>query len=83
MNRYSSMEEYAEHIRRECNRIMGAAAAGLPQRAGALAAALCTEAAGIVQAKKMEIEQAGGYDLAALRVDAASASNSETPFEND
>ena len=35
------------------------------------------------EAYKMQQEQAGAYDLAALRVDVAAASNSETGWERE
>jgi hypothetical protein len=85
MKTYSSVEAYAEHVRQETARVIGVLCHRLgPEHPAAVTVGnLLTESANIVQQQKMREEIAGGYDLAALRVDAASASNSETPFEND
>jgi hypothetical protein len=85
MNTYTSVEEYADHVRRETSRWLGAMCnrMGADHPATIAMAELCTEAATIVLQQKMRQERAGGYDLAALRVDATVASNSETGFEEE
>lgn len=64
----NDLESFAEHVRRQCLDIMGANLAGNKERVGILTAALCTEAAAIVQQKKMleETTAPDRYDLATL-----------------
>lgn len=60
MVEYTTLENYAEHIRREMHRmiVLTGTALGTDHPAFALAAELCTEAAGIVNGSQMERERA-------------------------
>lgn len=72
---HSNLEDFAEHVRRQCQTIISRCAFGHTMEAGELAAALCTEAATIVQQKRMqeEVTEEGRYDLARLPGPGASA----------
>jgi len=81
-----SNEMFAADVRRQCHEIMGAALAGNNERAGELAAALCTQATAVLEQSRMQQEAAAGdYNLADLVavVNPATASNSETFFDRD
>ena len=85
MNTYKSVEEYAEHVRKETAGILGALCHRLgPEHPAAVAVGgLLTEAANIVQQNKMQQEQqASTYDLGALGVNASEPSDSETGYED-
>ena len=88
MKSYNSVEEYAAHVRKETSAALGAILHRLgPEHPQARRIVdLCTEAANIVQQKRMQQEQVApdAYDLAALSasVDASKPSNSETPLED-
>ena len=63
-------------------RIVGMCGNGRADAAGNATAHLLEQVENTRLQYQMQQEQASGYDLAALRVDAAMPSNSETPFEN-
>ena len=71
-----------EEVNTRALRVVGAASNEHAERAAALALALCDFVCDEKQAILMRQEQADGYDLAALKVDTATASHSETCFED-
>lgn len=87
MKRYETVEEYARKVNAATSPLLG----GLCSRFGpthptTLAILdLLTESANIMHGQEMEQEIEGSFDLGELAamVDADSASNSETPFEDD
>jgi hypothetical protein len=85
MKHYSSVEEYADHVGTITARALAAMCLRLgPEHPATVAIEnLCTESANIVQAQKMQLERAAGYDLAALRVNQNTPSNSETGWERE
>jgi len=88
MKQYATLEEYADHVRQEAHTLMVALCRDLgPEHRTTLRVLdLLTESGTIVQQARMGREQAAGnYDLAALAsvVNPSTASNSETPFEDD
>lgn len=66
-----------------CSNAKGIHAERRASEAAELAAILMTTVQVARQQGQMQQEQAGGYDLNALRVDVTSASNSETGFERE
>jgi hypothetical protein len=64
------LEEFAEHVRRQCTAIMGSIAAKNEQRTLELAGVLCTKAANLANQKQMqqEVNEPNRYDLAALPI---------------
>jgi hypothetical protein len=79
-----SLEEYTAFIREveeRAKRVYGAAGNDNAYKAGILAAELVQFVMDARHQAKMQQETAGGYDLTALRVDAAAPSNSETGWE--
>jgi hypothetical protein len=62
------LEEFAEHVRRQCSAIMGSLAAKNEKRALGLAGALCHKAANLANQKQMEREviEVDRYDLNSL-----------------
>ena len=84
MKSYNSVEEYADHVRRETSHVLASMCKymGPEHPAVQRVADLCTEAANIVNQTKMQQEQAGGYNLTTLHVEANSGNNSETGFED-
>ena len=85
MKSYNSVEEYADHVRRETSHVLASMCKymGPEHPAVKRVADLCTEAATIVNQTKMQQEQAGGYNLASLKVNADTPSNSETGWERE
>ena len=88
MKQYNTIEAYADHVGAVTAKQLAALCRGLGPTHPATVAIenLCTEAANIVNRAQMQQEQAAGadrYDLGALRVDTASASNSETGWERE
>ena len=85
MKSYNSVEEYADHIRRETSHVLASMCKYMGPEHSAVkrVADLCTEAATIVNQTKMQQEQAGGYNLASLKVNADTPSNSETGWERE
>lgn len=87
MTEYSSVEEYAAHVRQELLNLPGAMCDrfGPTHPCTLHVVGLLTEATGIVNQAAMAREVAAGPDLAALSklVDPTAASHSETPFEDD
>jgi hypothetical protein len=85
MKTFNSVEEYAEHIRNTTAPMIGRLCHRLgPEHPVTQAVSdLCTEAVNLVQQKKMQLERAAGYDLAALQVHTETPSNSETGWERD
>ena len=65
-----SLEEFAEQVRRKAGHIMGACAGGQSERAGALAAELCSMAAQMKMQAQLHAQQdnENRYDLATLPV---------------
>lgn len=86
MPRFETMEEYAEHIRREtCGMIRPLfKALGTDHPTALRVAELCTEAAQIVTGKQMEEEQADveNLDLARLPVPMF-ASDPDDPYRDE
>ncbi len=73
-----------KRVEQDGRKIMGKAGAGYADAAAVAALALVDHAVDCRQQYQMQQEQtAGAYDLGALRVDAAAASNSETGWEKD
>ncbi len=64
---FESVEEYAAKVQRETHTVLSRLVFGHLDEAKAMVAALCTKAAGIVQAAKMKREvEAGNFDLSTL-----------------
>ena len=70
-------------MEKQALRVMAIAANGRPMEAAEAAITLSDTAADARNQYQMQQEQAGSYDLAALRVDTSVASHSETPFEDE
>lgn len=85
MKEYSNLESYAEHVKDETCSLLAMLCRDLgpEHRATIKALELLTEAGGIVHQRQMQQEQAGGYNLASLKVNAETASNSETGWERE
>lgn len=87
MKTYAELEaEYlalCEMVVKSTRLIVGFAGAGRADDAGRAAVNLMDIAGNAKQRHLMQGEQSGGYDLSALRVDAATASNSETGWERE
>jgi hypothetical protein len=62
------LEQFAEYVRRECNKIMAAGMSGNAQRAAELAAVLCSEAATVANQRQMQREASDPerYNLSSL-----------------
>lgn len=76
---FNTLEEYAEHVRRETGRLQSRLAFGHHDEAAEIAATLCQQSAAIVQQRAMEAEASAPdrYDLAALPAPSGS------PFDGD
>ena len=70
-------------VQKQARRIMAMAANGRAKEAAVAALTLSDTAADARNAYEMQQEQAGSYDLAALRVHADKPSNSETGWERE
>ena len=78
---------FAEQVRCEAHSIATTCGIGRMPDAALEALALCTRAAnekhGVLMAQESDLGDVNRYDLTTLKVDADSASYSETPFEED
>ena len=87
MKTYAELEteylNFCKAVEADAMKIFGQAGIGNADNAANMAAALAQRALTQQNQYNMGREQAGGYDLAALRVDAATASNSETGWERE
>ena len=85
MSKYTTIEAYAAHVQSQTGKLLGVlcdkCGPGHPITLAILD--LQQEAKRIVQGKQMEAEQADGYDLKALVVNASVPSNSETGWERE
>ena len=77
--------DFSEQTRRAAGRIMTALVAGDTDGAFEIAGELCTNAASTKASLQMQAELASPdrYDLAALAVNTAAPTNSESPFDEE
>ena len=75
--------DFCKAVQKDAMNIVGLAGNGRSREAAEAGIALAQRALTQQNQFKMGQEQAGGYDLGALHVDAATASHSETPFEDE
>jgi len=85
MKEPANMVEYAESVQEQSHTLMVMLCRelGPEHRATIKVLEMLTQAANIVQGTRMQQEQADGYDLKALVVNASVPSNSETGWERE